>query len=160
MKNVKKMVSFLLAMVMACSMTFTTAFAVDENDSESTPTRHTIEITIPPQSEDDGIMPCIWYDLGNQSVHSDPYRTKDIDIPDRYCAFEASASDENGNAVNGSYTVALMKNGGLVCSDNHPVDTQTYKTDWITVSPGTHYFIISNYADCNLKVTIKYYSWK
>lgn len=133
------------------------AFAADNSDENPEITSHTIVLTVPAaDSNDDGIAPCIWgQDVPSVGAYA-TVNTASFDIPDRYFAFEATASGGSGQ-----YTVNLKNGSSTIATATYNIDGVTHKEDWITInSSGTHYFRIINSANCAIKVTITYYSWK
>ena len=81
------------------------------------------------------------------------------DIPDRYFAFEYSAT----GSVSGSYRVELLFGATLspIAGAGSTVNSGTDKIDWIDLSDtGYKYlFCITNYTGSPINVTITYYSW-
>ena len=84
-------------------------------------------------------------------------------IPNKYFAYEVSATDSNGNACSAIYSVNLLyqptlsviaTNSGLTANGS------SSKIDWITVSAGSDYlFKLCNSSNITLKINITYYSW-
>ena len=116
-KSLKTVISFILTLTLAFSLSFT-AFAAEQNDlgnyTYEHPRANTIEYCIEPGgtlnfSDDNGIMPLVWNQLTTTLVGNYSTTTPNVPIPDRYMAYEIYATDINGNTVNGNYTVILCQ---------------------------------------------------
>lgn len=158
MKNLKKMLSFVLAIVLVFGANLTTAFAAEPGDTVTEPVRHTIEVVVEP-GEEAGIMPLMWGQFTPAIVADYVYNTDSFYVSERYFAYECKANDLNGNSVNGSYTVSLMKSSARIASISRPANGETYKLDWLDIGSGTYYFKITNSTNVDLNFTITYYSW-
>lgn len=88
--------------------------------------------------------------------------TASFNIPERYFAFEMTATlSSGGTAPNASYTVILKKGSGTIASGSGYINGGTYKFDWITITDriNNHYFTITNNYSSAISVTLTYYSW-
>lgn len=163
MKNIKKVLCLALALMMVFTVTCTTAFAEDSGDNHEMPEgliRTTIEITVEP-GEDADIMPLIW-DQKNPTVGNGYSRTSSFVVPERYFAYEASATDAiTGEAVDGTVVINLYQNDCLADSNGIPINGKTYKADWIDLhgSNSTCYFKLRSNSDDFVSVVLTYYSW-
>lgn len=164
MKNIKKVLSLVLALTMVFTITCTTAFAAGSDDHPMPEglVGTTIELSLDP-NEDAGIMPLIW-DQKYPAVGNVPTNTSEFLVPDRYFAYECCATFRNGEPVlsGTSCTVDLMESLGIVASKTVPIDGDTYKMDWVDLeaSNSTLHFKIYNPTSSCINVLITYYSWK
>ena len=157
----KKLVSVLLAFVMCMSLFAVTAFA-SENEAHTSFEEHTVTLNIAPGGNAE-IMPAMWeqntYTVG---VGLTTY-TPQFVIPDRYFAYEMSATGVNGQATSVAYSVTLMRSASTPISGmGGTADGSPYKNDWIDLySSGLScLFKIVNSGSSAIKVTLTYYSWK
>ena len=169
-KTLIKLVALLLGITVMLNIPVSAMAAEPETSIPANATCHTIEITLEPgeelpDSDNTGIMPRIWDDknypnLGGGSVTYTPQ----MNIPDRYFAFECSAIGANGNTVPGLYSVALVRSGiAAIASQTNYVDGITYKLDWIDIdntSASDYHFRIVNNTASTITVHITYYSWR
>ncbi len=165
----KKIVALLMAVVTAITCLSMTAFAAETN-SASTPAtieKHTIDIGLAPGDSiqadgDSGIMPIMW----NQEYHTLVPRsvtlTYHFTIPDRYFAFEYSATAANGSTVETFYVELMYDVSILIAGGGGNTNGQAHKIDWINIeNNGYHIFRITNQSyDTNITVHIVYYSWQ
>ena len=169
-KSLKTVISFILTLTLAFSLSFT-AFAAEQNDlgnyTYEHPRANTIEYCIEPGgtlnfSDDNGIMPLVWNQLTTTLVGNYSTTTPNVPIPDRYMAYEIYATDINGNTVNGNYRVELYCDSMPIASMSYAVDATWHKQDWIDLQAtnNTCNFEITNATNTKLKVLTKYYSWK
>ena len=123
------------------------------------PTKHTIRIEVP--ANEDVVMPYIWGNGSYSPVYSQA-TTAAFTVPDNNFAFETNATDINGNHVNATYYVDLIKVSSNI-SIGYLLNTangSTKKLDWISTDPGMSYkFKIQNNSSTTLAVYIEYYSW-
>ena len=84
-----------------------------------------------------------------------------FNIPDRYFAYEMTATLYTGGTSGSSYRVVLKKlSGGTRASATYNIDGITHKIDWIDISTtGNHYFEITNFSSNPIEVYLTYYSW-
>lgn len=166
MKHFKKLIALFLAIIMATSFATTAMAAETLSDIPENATCHTIELTVSPdgtiEGGEDGISPFIW-NQENHTVSGNKTYTLQFTVPERYFAYEMRATDANGNAISGQYTVALLYalTFSVMASSTKNVDGNTYKLDNIDLgaSNETVLFCISNYTGVPISVTITYYSW-
>ncbi len=154
MKNMKKVVSFLLAFVMVFAMNFTTAFAteVPKNNMKQN------DVT---NSGDEGIMPCV-YDYVDADIRAQSSTTlSGINIPERYAGFEATASVMGGGTNSGTYTVHFQQYDVNIAGISFPIDNQSHKKDWIDLSATNTScgFKMVNNSNVDIHIHIVYYSW-
>lgn len=161
MKKMKKMFSFVLALALMLSVNASYAFAAEPEDPATEPVEHTIEIFVEPY-ENVGIRPYIWDQRNVGMPSGTTATTPSFTVPERYMAFEASATDVNGNGPGVSYTVNLYSNSVFKAGGNFTATGNFEKIDWIDLeaSNTSCYFKVSNYSGVGLIVTIKYYSWR
>lgn len=153
----KKFLSLILALTLCVSMSVT-AFAEGPSDIPELE-KTTITYDVPAAEEDDdGIEPLIWGQETHEPNVQTRYTTPFV-IPDRYFAYEVTATSGNPN---GECAVALMNSYmWAIASETVFANGVMEKRDWIEVHPGESYqFRITNLTGSNLKVTITYYSWK
>lgn len=170
MKNFRKIVALFLAMILAIGNLSITAFASETGSENTIPEnaeRHTIEVTLEPGenldgTNESGIAPYMWgQESHNVSTGYITY-TERFYVPERYFAFEMSATDTSGNAVSRNYTVQLLLQQGLstIASITGTANGTVYKTDWIDLSANQYYlFAIHNSSGTALTITLTYYSW-
>lgn len=159
----KKFISLLVVLSLTLGLSMT---ALAEEDNGGIPElenveKHEIIYELPAPSSDDsdeGVQPLIWGQETHEPMVPTRYTTPFV-IPDRYFAYEMSATSGNPN---GTYAVALMdKYMDVVTSRSTIANGSTLKNDWIDVDAGeTFQFRITNLTNSTLKVTITYYSWK
>lgn len=159
----KKFVATLMTIALFSSIFSLSAFAAESDVSASEPEWTTIEIILEPgdsiNSIETGIMPLIWenpsYEVSNITY------TGQFDVPDRYFAYETSATAANGSAVSGTYSVDLLEGGSLgrLASTSNYANGSSTKNDWLDIGSGRYLFKITNSTTTTLKVTLKYYSW-
>ncbi len=166
MYKLKKIFALVLAVALATSFS-TVAFAAEESGIPENATRHTIEVTVEPgetiDGSEEGIAPYIW----GQGTYSPPVNgvtyTPTMNIPDRYFAYETSATTTDGSTCEGSYVVALVRSvSAVVTSIEAFVDGQTHKNDWITIyntNVSDYQFKIINRTGIPITVQLTYYSW-
>lgn len=167
MKHVKKLVALFLAMVMIASFATTAMAAENEPTIPENVTRHTIEVTVAPdgtiENTDETVAPCIWgQGTYNPPVNGATY-TPTMNIPNRYFAYETTATTTSGGTCSGTYSVSLMFNStATITSMQNNVDGITYKNDWIEIyntNINAYNFKINNNAGVAITVSITYYSW-
>lgn len=154
----KKLISLLLAVSLFTSMSVN-AFAADRSDiPEIEKTTITYEMPAPTDDENAGIQPLIWNQESHETSKQIAYTPLFV-IPDRYFAYEMSATSGNPS---GSYAITLIDhNEDLIVRISNTANSSTKKADWITVDAGqTYQFKVSNLTGSNLKFSITYYSWK
>ena len=151
----------LLALTLCLSLS-TTAFASETSEIPENVTKTTVTYTVDAGESVTTVQPRIW----NQESHTVGvgYTVYGLQftIPDRYFAFEVYATDSNGNAVNASYTVALVYDiTSVVSTITGTANGTVYKNDWIDLSYGgkTHQFRYINLSSTALSVHVTYYSW-
>ena len=167
MKHLKKLLALFLAMVLATSFATTAMAAETENEIPENATRHTIELTVAAdgtiESDDEyGIAPLIW-NQENYTVSGNKTYTLQFTVPDRYFAYELTATDTSGNTLSSTYKVDLLLavSFSTIASCCQYVDGVTYKVDNIDLSSSnqTCLFCITNYTGTPISVTLTYYSW-
>ncbi len=168
-KSLKTVISFILTLTLAFSLSFT-AFAAEQNDlgnyTYEHPRANTIEYCIEPGetlnfSDDNGIMPLVNNQFTTTIIGNYSTTTPEASIPDRYMAYEIYATDLNGNTVNGNYRVDLCC-VGTIASMSYAIDGTWHKKDWIDLQAtnNTCYFRITNNSSTRIRVLTKYYSWR
>lgn len=160
----KRILTFALAlcMLMALAMPASAADTDDLPDLHDPRVKsHTIEITLEPGEvpTDDGIMPLMWGQQKPQLGPRSSQETPEFNIPDRYFAFELSATGTNGQAVSGTIAAELLRGGGVKAAASGDADGNITKYDWIQVNTGTYKFKLYNYTYSTLNFTLTYYSW-
>lgn len=162
MKKVKKMLSFVLAMVLILVANTSTAFATESDYTSREPIKHTIELTVEPGEEDNGIMPLDYDEYDSIVLKGITHTTDKFYVEERYMAFEAYATDITGNSVDDKVRIEFRDwfSDGLLGAINLPIDGISKKLDWIDGGRGWYYFSISNSTNYHLSVHITYYSWK
>lgn len=169
MKNMKKVFCFVLSLMLVFSLNITSVFAADAEGTGSPENgdiqKTTVTFTLnPSESADDGIMPLIWDQSFPAIVDHCSADMPEFYVPDRYFAYEISATTESGGSANGGFGVVLKEyiSKGNVATLSAPVDGSPYKNDWIDLgsSGGKYYFRITNNTDVIINITITYYSWK
>lgn len=169
MKHWKKLIALFLAMVMATGFATTAMAAETENNIPENVTRHTIELTVAPDetiesnNEDGNSSTFIWGNgTYNPPVNGVTY-TPTMNIPERYFAYETTATTTSGGTCSGYYIVSLVRSvTATITSVQHNVDGVTYKNDWIEIyntSVSDYQFKIHNGTSEAITVTITYYSW-
>lgn len=169
-KSLKTVISFILTLTLAFSLSFT-AFAAEQNDlgnyTYEHPRAYTIEYCIEPGetlnfSDDNGIMPLVNNQFTTTIIGNYSTTTPEASIPDRYMAYEIYATDLNGNTVNGNYRVDLYGNSMPLAAMSYAIDGTWHKKDWIDLQAtnNTCYFKITNGSSTRIRVLTKYYSWK
>ena len=157
----RKIISMLLVFVMCFSFFAVTAFA-SEDEVHSSFEKHAVTLNIAPGGNAE-IMPAMWeQNTYTVNVGVTTYTAKFV-IPDRYFAYEMSATGTNGQATSVPYSVTLVYDvTGLIAGMAATADGTSYKNDWIDLhSTGDKYqFKIVNDGNAAIKVTLTYYSWK
>lgn len=155
MKTKKKLVSVILAVVLCFSFSLN-AFAF-EAEKAPTPEKHVVTLNIAPGGSST-VSPMMW---DNKSYTVGPLVTTytgQFVIPDRYFAYEVTASGSNEG-----YSVSIMYNPSVtVASIYNVADGSSHKNDWIDVEAGHSYLfrIVNSSTYASINVTITYYSWK
>ena len=169
MKQFRKLIAILLAMILCISTFSMTAFAAetDADEERSIPenaTRHTIELTVEPGEvlDDSGIAPYVWGE-GSTTTSSGGYSRVPLEqLFERYLAFEATAVSSSGSPVNGTFSVSVLYSGTYsIASMTADVDGQMHKLDWITITNigGSHQLHVYNGTPTTIIVHIVYYTW-
>ena len=167
MKHFKKLIALFLAMVMAMSFAVTAMAAEADSGIPENATRHTIELDIAADGTvesytQDGITPRIWNQI-NHTVSGDKTYTLQFDVPERYFAYEMSATNTSGGALSNTYRVELLlaSNFATLASSTRTANGSIYKVDNIDLRSSNQrcLFCISNYTGVPISVTITYYSW-
>ncbi len=157
----KKIISMLLVLIMCFSLFAVTAFA-SEDELHSSLEEHTVTLNIAPGGNAE-IMPAMWeQNTYTVNVGVTTYTAKFV-IPDRYFAYEMSATGTNGQATSVLYSVYLVYNVTVpITGIGGVADGTPYKNDHIDLySTGEKYqFKIVNEGNTAIKVTLTYYSWK
>ena len=140
----KKILTLVLAIVLAVSCGVT-AFADPP------------ELDTPVVEEDiDEMWASGTYTVGPNST----LNTATFNIPDHYFAFEMTATTAGGGTSSSTYRVSLKKGMGTRAAATYAIDGVTHKVDWINISTtGDHYFLIENFSNTTIYVTLTYYSW-
>lgn len=157
MKNMKKAVSFLLVFAMVFTMNFATAFAAEANDNTSESTEASAATT----NGDEGIMPLVWNQFTVDIPANSNTTVSGFSVPERYIAFESTATVMGGGTNTSSYNVQVQNYGSYVSGHTKPIDGQMYKKDRIDLE-GTGNscgFKIINNSNVGIHVLITYYSW-
>ena len=175
MKHIKKTVALFLALVLSVGCFSMTAMAAEttETNIPANAVRHEVELTISADgtienietlssAEGATVMPRAWWQ-NSYNVPTDATYSLSFVVPDRYMAFEMSATDYNGNSVSGTYKVDLMfvSSYTVKTSLSRNVDGAMYKKDWIDLQTTNQNMIfkIWNYSNTPITVTLTYYSW-
>lgn len=167
MKNFKKIFALFLAIIMATSFATTAMAAESDSGTPENLVSHTIELTVNPDGtveggEDDGISPFIW-NQENHTVSGNKTYTQQFTVPERYFAYEMTATDASGNAISGNYMVDLLdaQTFCVIASCTQQVDGNTYKIDHIDLYSSNErvLFCITNATGVPISVTLTYYSW-
>lgn len=161
MKNLKKMLSFVLAIVLVFGANLTTAFAAEPGDTVTEPVRHTIEVVVEP-GEEAGIMPLMWDNKSIGVTTNTTVTTPSFIVPERYMALEVKATDNNYNPTNTNFSVTLLCNSSVKFTQSFTANGETDKVDWVDLraTNTSCYFEITNNTNTSLRVTLTYYSWK
>ncbi len=154
----KKITCFVLVLAMLFSLNLSPVLAA--GDAE--PVKHTITFEVPAAESESGITPYIWGQI-NPGVNPGVFlTTTPFNVPERYMAFEMTATNTSGQTVNGDYQVDLIIYDDVhIASAKQKVDGATYKVDWIDLN-GSNIeckFGLHNYTSQVLKIKITYYSW-
>lgn len=154
MKKAKKVLSFLLAFAMVFAMNFTTAFAAEAPESSMAQNAVTT-------SGDEGIMPCVWHQFSADVPANSSTTVSGYNVPERYIAFESTATVMGGGTYNGLYTVHLQNYGANKAGHTKDIDGQTYKLDRIDLEGSNNScgFKIMNHSSVDIHVQIVFYSW-
>lgn len=154
MKNMKKAVSFLLAFAMAFAMNFTTAFATEAPENAVMPATTT-------SSEDDGIMPLVWNQINADIPANSSVTLSGYSVPERYMAFEATATVMGGGTNGGTYSVHVQRLGASIAGISYKIDGIMHKKDHIDLerTNNTCGFLINNTSNVDITVHIVFYSW-
>ena len=175
MKHIKKTVALFLALVLSVGCFSMTAMAAENTETNipANAVRHEVELTVSADgtienietlssAEGATVMPRAWWQ-NSYNVPTDATYTPAFTVPERYFAFEMSATDYNGNAVSGYYRVDLLSHTsmGSIAFINKPINGISYKLDWIDLQSTNKacLFKISNGSNTPIKVTLTYYSW-
>lgn len=154
MKKTKKVLSFLLAIVMVFAMSFTTAFAAEAPESNMEQNTHAT-------SGDEGIMPLVWDQFSVDVPANGSVTLSGYNIYERYMAFEATATVMGGGTNSGTYSVHVQRNGASIAGIGRTIDGVMHKKDWIDFQStnNTFGFQITNNSNVGIHVEIVYYSW-
>lgn len=154
MKNTKKVISFLLAFAMVFAMNFTTAFAAEASENNIHPNSVTT-------SGDEGIMPCVWHQFELDIPPNSSSTISGYDVPERYIAFESTATVMGGGTSGETYAVQLLNYGALTAGHTKNIDGQMHKLDRIDLegSGNSCGFKIINHSSVGIHVKIVFYSW-
>lgn len=154
MKNMKKVVSFLLAFAMVFSMNFTTAFAteVPENNMKQN------DVTT---SGDEGIMPLVNKPFVVEIPPNSSSSVYPISIPERYLAIDSLAKVLGGGSTSSTYTVSVYIDGTLVAQDYYDIDNVTRRLDKIDLESTNNLctFTFTNSSNVGIHIEGRYYSW-
>lgn len=174
MKHIKKTVALFLALVLSVGCFSMTAMAAEttETNIPANAVRHEVELTVSADgtienietlssAEGATVMPRAWwqnsYNVPTNSTYSPAFT-----IPDRYFAFEMSATDYNGNAVSGNYRVELIDHASwsAIASQSGTANGLISKVDWIDIDTSRKYvFGMHNFTGVPIRVNLTYYSW-
>lgn len=154
MKKTKKVISFLLAFAMVFAMNFTTAFAAEAPESNI----GQYGIT---NSGDEGIMPLVYDQFETDVPAKGSVTLSGYTIPERYMAFEATATVMGGGTNSGQFAVHVQRNGASIAGLGDTIDGNMHKKDWIDfqATNNTFGFKIINNSNVGIHVKIVYYSW-
>lgn len=160
MKNLKKMLSFVLAIVLVFGANLTTAFAAEPEDTANEPVRHTIDVVVDP-GEDAGIMPLIYDNKDIGMIPNGTVTTSSFTVPERYMAVEVTITDSNGNASNAECSITLYSNNSSRSGGSFVANGVMEKIDWVDLksSNTSCYFKLTNHSNTALRVNLVYYSW-
>ena len=175
MKHIKKTVALFLALVLSVGCFSMTAMAAENTETNipANAVRHEVELTVSADgtienietlssAEGATVMPRAWWQ-NSYNVPTDATYGLSFVVPDRYMAFEMSATDYNGNSVSGTYRVDLMfvSTSAVKTSITRDIDGVTYKKDWVDLlsTNNNMIFKIWNFSNTPIKVTLTYYSW-
>ena len=176
MKHIKKTVALFLALVLSVGCFSMTAMAAESTETNipANAVRHEVELTVSADgtienietlssAEGATVMPRAWWQ-NSYNVPTDATYTPAFTVPERYFAFEMSATDYNGNAVSGGrYRVDLLLHSSMasIANASHNVDGIKYKLDWIDLNSSNQYclFKIQNASGTPIVVNLTYYSW-
>lgn len=158
MKKMKKFVSFLLTFAMVFAMNFTNVFAAQSNNS----TIEYLGTSYVFSDGDEGIMPLIWSQFTADLPANSTLTLSDFSIPDRYMAFEATATVMGGGTNEGTYSVHVLQDDCSIAGIGYQIDGIMHKKDWIDFQATDNKcgFKISNNASVAITVKIVYYSWR
>lgn len=154
MKKTKKVLSFLLAIVMVFAMSFTTAFAAEAPESN-------IEQNAPATSGDEGIMPLVWNQFTADVPANSSVTLSGFSIPERYMAVEAYATLMGGGTASGTFSISVLDHGATMASMGLPITGESDKLDWIDFKATNNScgFKIKNNSSSDITVYVTYYSW-
>ena len=120
MKHIKKTVALFLALVLSVGCFSMTAMAAEttETNIPANAVRHEVELTVSADgtienietlssAEGATVLPRAWWQ-NSYNVPTDATYSLSFVVPERNMAFEATATDYNGNSVSGTYRVDLM----------------------------------------------------
>lgn len=175
MKHIKKTVALFLALVLSVGCFSMTAMAAEttETNIPANAVRHEVELTVSADgtienietlssAEGATVMPRAWWQ-NSYNVPTDATYSLSFVVPERYMAFEASATDYNGNSVSGTYRVDLLyvSTASLIASMTKDINGVTYKLDWIDLQATNQNMIfkIWNSTNVPIRVNLTYYSW-
>lgn len=157
MKNMKKAVSFLLVFAMVFTMNFATVFAAEANDNTSESTEASAATT----NGDEGIMPLVYDQFSVDLPANSSTTLSGYTIPERYMAFEATATVMGGGTNNGSFSTSVLRYSSAIAGVSAKIDGVAHKKDWIDLqgTNNTCGFKIVNSSNVSITVTVVYYSW-
>lgn len=157
MKNMKKAVSFLLVFAMVFTMNFATVFAAEANDNTSESTEASAATT----NDDEGIMPLVYDQFSVDLPANSSTTLSGYTIPERYMAFEATATVMGGGTNDGSFSVSVLRNTSPIAGVSAKVDGVMHKKDWIDFqrTNNTCGFKLVNSSSVSITITVVYYSW-
>ena len=175
MKHIKKTVALFLALVLSVGCFSMTSMAAEttETNIPANAVRHEVELTVSADgtienietlssAEGATVMPRAWWQ-NSYNVPTDATYSLSFVVPDRYMAFEMSATDYNGNSVSGTYRVDLMfvSTSLVKTSISRNIDGVTYKKDWVDLlsTNNNMIFKIWNSSNVPIRVNLTYYSW-
>lgn len=157
MKNMKKAVSFLLVFAMVFTMNFATVFAAEANDNTSESTEASAATT----NDDEGIMPLVYDQFSVDLPANSSTTLSGYTIPERYMAFEATATVMGGGTNGGTFAVSVLQGNSPIAGLGNKIDAQPHKKDWIDFQStnNTCGFKITNNSSVSITVKVVYYSW-
>lgn len=176
MKHIKKTVALFLALVLSVGCFSMTAMAAEttETNIPANAVRHEVELTVSADgtienietlssAEGATVMPRAWWQ-NSYNVPTDATYTPAFTVPERYFAYEISATDYNGNAVSGgTFCVELLLHSTMApkASINGSVNGNISKLDWIDLQATNQkcLFKIWNLTNVPIVATVTYYSW-
>lgn len=155
MKNMKKVVSFLLAIAMVFAMNFTTAFAAAAPESNNYQPASTT-------SGDEGIMPLVYDQFHADLPANSSLTLSGFPIPDRYMAVEAYATVMGGGTNSGTFSIFVLDHGAVMKRKDIDIDGISQKIDWIDfkATNNTCDFKMVNNSNVDITIYVTYYSWQ